>query len=569
MIGLFLIVSLLDLVGLSLIAPYITLIIDPNMVLDDRILVWVGRGSTELLKDPDQLLKFLSAVLILVFSLKAIMSIAINYVITKFSYSQQLRLRGFLMKSYISMPYSEYQKRNSSEYIHSIQNLTSQFSQGVVLTGLHTVSNTIISLLVFVMLAWTNVHALTLLLLLLGTLVFSYDRVFRHKLHQYGVKINQASVKMVQGIHEGMEGFKEIRILGKSNYFYNKVYNGAKINSVYLRKHKMISTSQRYLIELLLVSFIVILVILNTYLEKNTAELLPVLSVFGVAAMRLIPIANSYSSSISQFRYSRNSVSILYKDVLKINDQLNYPILDLKESKNQKENISFDKITFKNVSYSYPDTRILALRNINLTIFKGESIGIIGGSGSGKTTLIDMITGLLSAKDGRITIDDTPIDELLMAWNSKIAYLPQQIFLIDDTLEKNIALGVRSCDINHELVKISLKKAQLTGLVDQLSKGVNTMLGERGVRLSGGQRQRVALARAFYHQRDVLIMDESTSALDFETEKEIVDEVKRLRGEITIIIIAHRHSTVEFCDRIFKLKDGVLISSGVPSKMLK
>jgi ATP-binding cassette subfamily C protein len=128
---------------------------------------------------------------------------------------------------------------------------------------------------------------------------------------------------------------------------------------------------------------------------------------------------------------------------------------------------------------------------------------------------------------------------------------------------------VRSCDINHELVKISLKKAQLTGLVDQLSKGVNTMLGERGVRLSGGQRQRVALARAFYHQRDVLIMDESTSALDFETEKEIVDEVKRLRGEITIIIIAHRHSTVEFCDRIFKLKDGVLISSGVPSKMLK
>jgi ATP-binding cassette, subfamily B, bacterial PglK len=567
MIALFLIVSLLDLIGLGLIAPYTALVVNPNIVLDSNLLTWTIYFNIS--QNSDQLLKFFSMVLILIFTLKVVTSIIVNYVITRFSYLQQLRLRGILMKSYVSMPYSEYQQRNSSEYVYGIQNLTSQFSQGVLLSGLHTVSNTIISLFIFAMLAWTDVYALTVLILLLAFVVFSYDRFFRHRLYRYGVELNQASVEMVQGINEGMEGFKEIRILGISNYFYNKVYDSAKKNSNYLLKQKMITTSQRYLIELTLVSFVVILVMSNIYTGGDTTSLLPVLSVFGIAAMRLMPIANNYSSTISQLRYSRDSVSRLYKDILKINNSSGCSLLGLKEIKHHNSNTLFHKIVFEDVGYSYPNTKTPVLKSINLTISKGESIGIIGESGSGKTTLIDMITGLIRADSGKVHIDNIPIDDLLTTWNSKIAYLPQEIFLIDNTLEKNIALGVEDCDIDHKLVKSSLEKAQLTGLVGQLKDGVKTMLGERGIRLSGGQRQRVALARALYHRREILIMDESTSALDSETEKEIVSEVRRLKGEMTIIIIAHRYSTVEFCDRILKLGKGLIISSGSSSEMLK
>ena len=210
----------------------------------------------------------------------------------------------------------------------------------------------------------------------------------------------------------------------------------------------------------------------------------------------------------------------------------------------------------------------MVLNQTSLSIRAGESIGIIGPSGSGKTTLIDLLLGLLKPEGGSISYNGDPLEKKLSKWRSQVAYLPQQVFLIDDTLKNNVALGVEEQKINEKLLLKALHKSQLAELVEQLPEGVNTFLGERGVRLSGGQRQRVALARAFYHQRSVLIMDEATSALDHETEREIVDEIKRLKGQITTIIIAHRLTTVQYCDRIYVLEEGKVVSSGTPKEML-
>jgi len=223
----------------------------------------------------------------------------------------------------------------------------------------------------------------------------------------------------------------------------------------------------------------------------------------------------------------------------------------------QMKKHSFQLLDLQNVSFRYPGTRELILRELSIKIHKGESLGLIGTSGVGKTTFIDMLMGLFEPEEGKIFLDKEPLsDKVLNQWRSQIAYIPQQIFIIDDSLKKNVALGVPDDEIDMKKVELALKQSQLFSLLGQLPQGVETLLGERGIRLSGGQRQRVALARAFYHDRDVLIMDEATSALDNETEKEIVSEIQLLKGKKTLIVIAHRLSTIEHCDRILRLERG-------------
>ena len=217
-------------------------------------------------------------------------------------------------------------------------------------------------------------------------------------------------------------------------------------------------------------------------------------------------------------------------------------------------------MTLKDVCFSYPKTKQHALNGISLDIHANDSIGLIGSSGSGKTTLVDMLLGLLEPKSGEILFNGRPLNSCLDNLRSQVAYLPQEVFLIDDTLRKNVALGIEDSEIDNKKINRALKQARLSELVNIMPQGVDTMLGERGARLSGGQRQRIALARAFYHGRSILVMDESTSALDSETESEIIKEIKQLKGHITIIVIAHRLATVEHCDRIYRLEMGEIVA---------
>jgi len=226
-------------------------------------------------------------------------------------------------------------------------------------------------------------------------------------------------------------------------------------------------------------------------------------------------------------------------------------------------------LKLENVQYSYPQTKQAALQNLGLEIKVGESIGLVGPSGSGKTTLVDVLLGLLEPQSGTMEFNGQPLQEHLGEWRSQVAYLPQQVFLIDNSLRCNVALGEEESEIDETRLREALRQARLTELVEQLPQGVHTVLGERGVRLSGGQRQRVALARAFYHGRSVLVMDEATSALDNETEKEIVAEIQRLKGQKTMIVIAQRLTTVQHCDRIYRLEQGRIVEEGTPNQVLK
>jgi ATP-binding cassette, subfamily B, bacterial PglK len=564
LLSLFLVAALLELVGIGLIGPYISLLVGPQ-VLDAKVVV--SLGELGLPDEQHALLMIFGYGLIVIFLLRAVLSILISYKVTEFSQHQQVRLRSYLMHAYQSLSYTEYIQRNSSEYIDSIQRLAGQFSYIVTWNILRTVGEGVVALAIIGVLAWNNMMALAVLASLFGGVLYLYDRLSRYRLKYYGEQLNIASVDMLKGIHEGIDGLKEVRVLGCEQYFHSNVISSAKKYAYSQKISVLLSSIPRYLLELLLVISIVLLVVITLKIGQEPISLLPTLGVFGVAAMRLLPTVNTVSTTIMQLRYTRDVVNRLYGD-LKYFEGMSHFTPQIVQPNNFSD-VDFKYIEADCICYHYPNVGINALSNLSLKIHAGESIGLIGSSGSGKTTLVDTLLGLLEPQQGEIIFNGEPLKGALTAWRSHVAYLPQQIFLIDNTLKRNIALGVVDEEIDKQRLKSALDKALLAELVEQLPEGVDTLLGERGVRLSGGQRQRVAMARAFYHKRDVLIMDEATSALDNETEREIVEEIKRLKGKVTMIVIAHRLTTLQHCDRIYRIEKGEVVETGTPQEMLK
>ena len=396
MIILFLGSSFLDLAGLGLIGPYVALVVSPNSLTEGRLhdfIVLIG-----LPLEQKALLIWLGLILVGVFMSKAGIAIFINKTIIMFSQKQQVRLKSSRMQAYQQMSYIDYLKRNSAEYIHAIQGYTASFGS-VLQTGLKTLSDGMVGIAILVMLAWTNGFALGLLVFLLGGMVFGYDRLFREKIRGYGEKMNEAGICMVQGIHEGIEGLKEIRILGKEQKFHQMVYRGASKSSKYVVKSQLITTAPRFILEFLLVLFVVTLVIGSLQLGHNLKALVPTLGMFGFAALRLMPSANSISTSLINIRFNRHAISLLYAD-----------LISLKETKQTKISTDtvlkkddyFKDLTFRDVQFTYPKTKCPALKQVTLNIRAGESIGLIGPSGSGKTTIVDVVLGLLEPQKGEI-----------------------------------------------------------------------------------------------------------------------------------------------------------------------
>jgi len=565
MLVLFVSSSLLDVIGIGLIAPYVALIIDPESFLQNDF--YLAIASIGLPDEEIKLILTLGFFLIFVFFLKMLSSVYINKTILTFCLRKGSGLRSELMNIYQNMSYLDYIQRNSADYIYNIQQLAAQYSHTYLQSVLRLVSEGVVGLVILLLLAWSNVYALGLLLALLAGLVILYDRIFRLKTQEYGLLSNVHSTRMVKGVCEGIEGLKELRILGREEYFYNIVNHEASEFANANIKVGVISTIPRYLLELVLITFVVLLVFGSITFEYSTELLLPVLSMFAVAAMRLAPSANQIISGMTKIRYSYHSVSVLYKDIRRGRAEKD----NLKIARDMvtpAEPSKFQYLQFKQVVFTYPNMKKSAINNLNFDLHAGESIGLIGKSGSGKTTTVDLLLGLLKPDSGEITFNKLPLMQNLSLWRSKVAYIPQNIFLIDDTLRRNIALESDGVVDKEKMMK-AISQAKLIDLVEQLPMGLDTVLGEKGVRLSGGQRQRIALARAFYYDREILVMDEATSALDNETEKEIIEEIELLKGKKTLIVIAHRHSTIEHCDKILRLENGKVIDQGDYKELFK
>jgi len=560
MLFLFVVLSVLDIVGLSLVVPYLSLLSGSNAIESDIFMTFIDFLS--LGYDRESQLIIFGCLLIAVFSIKTYLIYSINNRVLTFGNDNMISTRSKLMLNYQSMSYSRFINKNSSDYINVIQNLTSSLS--IVLANLlKLLSDILIGSGILILLMVVDIVMLIELIAILFSMVWIYDSFFRKNLYIYGKITNEAGETVLRRLKEAFEGFKEIRVLGNEKYFHDAVQYNTRVASELGVKSSLIAIMPRYIIELLMLVFIVSLVFISIFFSDDGIDSLTnSIMLFGVASIRLIPVFSGISSEISALRHHRHSISILHQDLAKIK----HTKLDA-DKLCKVDNEPFYKLTLKDVSFKYQKTNNPSISNISIELKSNEAVGIIGESGSGKTTLVNIMLGLLEYENGDIYYNKIPFKECIGNWQSQIAYLPQQVFLIDGTLSENIALG--ESNIDNERVISSLRKSRLLDWVRELPDGVDTIVGESGIRLSGGQRQRVALARAFYFDRRILVMDEATSALDNKTEKEVVDEIHNLKGEMTIIVIAHRLSTVKYCDRIYRLERGSIIQEGSYDEVIK
>ena len=548
----FLIMSILEVLGISLIAPYAALIINPDILVEKYS--FLEKFGLPIYSD--SILLIMSLLLISLFIIKTIGLSLINWLIFSFCYDRQIKMRSKLMKSYQSMPYVEYTQRNSSEYIYNIS-AVGTFTQGVLISLLRIVTEVIVAVFIFIFLVFQDPLVLFVLFTLLGGFIFLYDFIFRKRINKYGDLVNIHTTEMLKKINESVHGLKEVRILGNEKYFYNQVMNNATGLSNTMRMKDFISSVPRYFLELIMILFIVVIVVLYSYQEKELELVVPILTMFSIAAIRLFPSVNQIVGGITHIRFGRPIVALLCKD-LKAADRYNFD-----QKINIKDEVSaFESIELRDVSYAYPSRKLKVIDGLSIKIKKGDSVGIIGPSGSGKTTLLDILLGLIEVDKGSVLFNGKDLNKYDHEWKSHVAYIPQNIFIIDNTIARNIALGEPDDLIDYTRLDNSINQSKLAELINQMPEGVNTLLGEDGIQLSGGQRQRIALARAFYHNRDILVMDEATSALDNETELEIVNEIKLLKGNKTLIVIAHRLSTVKHCDYIYRIDKGKIVDKG-------
>ena len=554
MVALFIGASLIDIIGIGLIGPYISLLTDDLFLKGD--LVKIISKTFNIPLDFSFIFILISFVLIIVFFIKFFVAIFIQWMILGFGYEQLLSLRIKLMKSFQTSDYQEYLRKNSADYIYTIESLTSLYIGKVLITIIKMVGDFIVAVTILIFLALINIYLLTSLALLMIGTAYIYDRLIRIKIRLYGKQSNLAGITMLTGLKEGLEGLKEIRLLGKEHYFYDTVKNNAQIYSDNQTKLGVYSAIPRYFVEFLMVVFIILAASVFLSLYEDRSEILSILAIFGMSAIRLIPAANTIVNGMVSIRSNENTISRLYSEIKRIKNNASKSI----PLSNRLEPTAFKRIDIKNLHFSYFGLEeIPVLSGINLTIKKGEFIGIVGSSGSGKSTLIDILLGLLKPTSGDILYNGNRIESGEQDWRLKTSYLPQQVFLIDKTIKENIALGESAEFIDNDKIELSLEFSKLSSLVKKLPDGVNSLVGEGGIKISGGQRQRIALARAFYHDRDILVMDETTSALDNITENEIMMEMQSLKGTITLIIITHSEPMLKMCNHVYRVSNGKVI----------
>lgn len=562
MIFLFIFISGLEVLGTGAIGPFISIATNPKIIQQNSELNFIYEKLN--IGSEQQFLILLGFILIIAFYLKAYFSFNAQKLVFEFGYNLRGKLSYLLMKTYIQAPYSFHLNVNSATLIQNVVTSTDMVCIGVVMPLLTSISNTVIILALIALLVKTNSMALILIaIIMLVAIGLLYP--MKERLTRWGSEGWTASKEMIRIMNHGLGGFKETRVLGCESYFEAQMEQQTKKYAYNNTMAAGYGNLPRFVVEAFMISFLIGFTLLFIQLEPNNSQnLTSVLGIFALASIRLLPATGNLISGINVIRTNVHALDKLFLDLkeLEADRQIsgNYPKLS---DRNHKNPISFkNKIDLENLIYRYPNAKKDALKEIDLTIEKGQSIGLIGKSGSGKTTLVDVILGLFLPQSGDIKVDGVSIYDNLRGWQDQLGYVPQSIFLTDDTLERNIAFGIPDEEIDRNRLRQAIEMAQLSEVVEQLPNGVNTMVGERGVLLSGGQRQRVGIARVLYHQREILVFDEATAALDTETEKLVTEATKALAGTKTIIIIAHRLSTIEHCDRIYQLEQGRIIKSG-------
>ena len=558
--------SLLETVGIGLVGPFMSLVTSPETVENNywlrQIYQYLGFSSVQIF------IAILGLVIIAIFYVKSALRFYLQRSIFQFGYNQQGELRLKLLRAYLDAPYTFHLQRNSALLIQNVISETQQFCNRILLSTLNTAVHVIILFTLLILLIITDPLATSVVLGLLIILVGLYSR-FRQSLASWGQDMSESQTDMIRIIHHSLGGLKETRLIGCETYFTNQMEVQAQRYADAMSSLLSFRILPRLIIEPFIITFLLGFTAFFLLSGREIQEITSVLSIFAMASIRIMPSITGVTAGISGVRSGTFAFNQLYQDLRELET--------IEQEKNQKIGVNYQsnnseirthpitlnkQIKLEKITYRYPKSPDTSLQNISLSIKQGQSIALIGKSGAGKTTLVDIILGLLTPEKGDMLVDNASVYQNLRSWQQLIGYIPQSIFLIDDTIARNIAFGVPDHLIDEEKLAKAIAAAQLQELVTELPEGIHTSVGEQGVRLSGGQRQRVGIARALYHEREILVLDEATAALDSETESLVTEAIKSLSGTKTMIIIAHRLTTVEHCDLIYVMEKGRIIKSG-------
>lgn len=501
-----------------------------------------------------------AAVVAVFFVVRGLVVVLAAYVQARVTQGAGARLSSRLQRGYLAMPYSLYVGANSSTQIRNVNGTVQRLVSDVFVQGAKLVSEAVVMVVLGSVLVVASPPAALLLVIVMTPAVLVLNHFVNPPLTRLGAEAQRLEGESLRLLQESLHGLRDIRLVGREGYFL-RGFAGSRYrlgrNRVLRSVLQQIPTAA---VETMFVLFITLFLVFTVSTGRRAADILPVLGMFAYVGLRLKPSLNQVIASVNGIRFSGPSINDLHEDLGRADGWLAGDQPGAAPLRLERE------IRLRRVSFRYEGAVDLALRDVDLTIARGQSVGFVGPTGGGKSTLIDVLVGLLDPQAGQVLVDGADIRDAKRQWRALLGVVPQSIFLIDDTLRRNIALGEDRVD--EPRLMESVRMAQLDSFLVGLPDGLDTVLGERGVRVSGGERQRIGIARAVYRQPAVLVLDEGTSALDNKTEAELMAAVEQLRGAYTLVLVAHRLTTVENCDQIFVVDDGRVVAVGDDQTLL-
>lgn len=554
-----------ELLGIASIAPFMALVGDISLLETNSIFSYFYQISG--IESPTDFLFYAGAIVLVMLTISTLVSMLTVWKLSMFGAHIGTELADRLYRYYMQQSWQFHASGSSAQLTKQVSTEAARISMDIIQPLMRMNAKLVLALFISISIVIYNP-----VIALLGLLIFSLSyfllySLVRKKLVDNGQKLSDVSTQRFRLMNEGFGGIKDILLLNRSHDFIERFQKSGRVFARAQGANIAISQVPRYFIELITFGAMVSLVLVLLKLHSgNLGEVLPILAVYALAAFKLLPALQQIYASVTQIKGNIAAFEAVRDDLERSFETQN---VNTGTSKLNEMSLKHS-ISFKDIEFSYPNKDRAAVSNVNMSIPANSVIGLVGSSGSGKSTLIDLLLGLLIPQQGCIYIDDVRITATnKRAWQNLLGFVPQSIFLSEGTIAENVAFGVLKKDINFQQVENALYLANLNELVEQLSDGINTKVGERGVQLSGGQRQRIGIARALYHEAEVLVFDEATSALDGITEKIVMDAIHEFSGKKTIVMIAHRLRTVEKCDLIYLMEQGKIMDSGTYKELIK
>lgn len=553
--------GLLETLGVGAMMPVVTALLTPDKLQGyiDKYEILGNLCSALHIEDVKQLTMALLIGLMAVYVIKNLYILLLTYKQNTFITQTRNKMISRVMAEFLNRPYEQYLGADIPTVFRiTDSDIPQTFS--LILAMLNLASEVVVSFLIFLVLLFANVTMTLFIIVVFGILTLFIVKVFKPKLNKIGARNQRIQSRIAKWRIQAIYGLKDVKVLNREEFFVRNYYESGKIGANVARNYAVLNNMPRLLIETVFI--VSMLAFIAVYINSggDVSAMVSTISAFAVAAIRVLPSVNRINTYITEIAYTQPSLDFVYENLQE--GMKTDAMLAERKANSQKEKLKLDnKIELNHITFHYPDSEKNIFTDAHMEVPRGKSVGIIGASGAGKSTIVDVLLGLLHAQEGEITCDGINIFKNYESWLAQIGYIPQSIYLIDESIRDNIAFGIDADKIDEKRIWEVLEEAQLKEFVEELPEGLDTTIGDRGVRLSGGQRQRIGIARALYHDPEILVFDEATSALDNDTEAAVMEAVNSFHGKKTMIIIAHRLNTIEKCDIVYKVENEKLVET--------